>query len=65
MRLLKARHESQSGAASQIAATAEDARVLGWENVETHYEPLTGYHTVTGVLPATTAQRTIDRSLGR
>ncbi|MEU8920347.1 hypothetical protein AB0D10_05325 [Kitasatospora sp. NPDC048545] len=65
MRLLKSRHESQPGAAALIAATAEDARLLGFENVRTHYEPPTGYHTVTGDLPAATAQRTLDRILGR
>lgn len=49
----------------RIAATAADARQLGFEHVETAYEPATGYHTVTGDLPATTAQGTIDRILGR
>jgi predicted aspartyl protease len=58
-------HENQAGAASRIAATAADARRLGFENVETHYEPQTGHHTVTGDLPAATAQRKIDRILGR
>ncbi|MFF0409104.1 hypothetical protein ACFYUY_01545 [Kitasatospora sp. NPDC004745] len=65
MKLLQSLHRDQRGAAERVAATAEDARSLGFSNVETHYEPQTGFHTVTGDLPAATAQRTIDRILGR
>ncbi|MFG3051860.1 hypothetical protein ACGFZP_13045 [Kitasatospora sp. NPDC048239] len=65
MKLLQSLHKDQPGAAAQIAATADDARTLGFENVATHYEPQTGHHTVTGDLPAATAQRTVDRILGR
>ncbi|MEU4296381.1 hypothetical protein [Kitasatospora aureofaciens] len=62
---LAALPDSTYGAAARIAATADDARQLGFENVETRYEPQTGYHTVSGELPAETAQRTVDRILGR
>ncbi|MFD0405562.1 hypothetical protein [Kitasatospora sp. NPDC127116] len=65
MTLFQSLHKDTPGAAAQITATAEDARSLGFENVETHFEPQTGLHTVTGDLPATTAQRAIDRILGR
>ncbi|MEU6233823.1 hypothetical protein [Kitasatospora sp. NPDC047058] len=65
MKLLQSLHRDKPGAASTIAATADDARTLGFENVQTHYEPQTGHHTVTGDLPAASAQRTIDRILGR
>ncbi|MEV8324557.1 hypothetical protein [Kitasatospora sp. NPDC056731] len=65
MRLLQSLHRDKPGAAAQITATADDARALGFENVETHFEPQTGHHTVTADLPAATAQRTIDRILGR
>ncbi|WP_354643890.1 hypothetical protein [Kitasatospora camelliae] len=65
MKLLSALHKDQHGAAGRIAATAEDAKTLGFENVQTGYDPRTGMHTVTGDLPAATAQRTIDRILGR
>lgn len=44
------------------AATANDARALGFQDVETHYLPATHEHTVTGNLPATTAQHTVDRA---
>ncbi|OKI16599.1 hypothetical protein [Streptomyces sp. CB03911] len=65
MKLLSVIHASKPGAAAQAVATARDARQLGFTNVETHYLPATREHTVTGDLPATTAQRTIDRILGR
>jgi len=65
VKLLASFHQSKAGAPAQAVATAEDARRLGFENVQTHYEPQTGHHTVTGDLPAATAQRTIDRILGR
>jgi hypothetical protein len=65
VKLLQSLSKDKPGAASIIAATAEDAKALGFENVQTHYEPQTGHHTVTGDLPAATAQRTIDRILGR
>lgn len=65
MKLLQSLHRDAPGAAGRIAATADDAKTLGFENVQTHYEPTTGQHTVTGDLPATTAARTIDRILGR
>jgi hypothetical protein len=56
VKLLQSLHEGQRGAAARIVATAEDAP---------RYEPQTGLHTVTGDLPAATAQQTIDRILGR
>ncbi|MGW2371713.1 hypothetical protein [Kitasatospora sp. NPDC001683] len=62
---LQSLHQDQPGAAARIAATAEDARQLGFERVETRYEPQTGFHTVSGELPAESAQRTVDRILGR
>ncbi|MGA5820855.1 hypothetical protein ACPC54_23680 [Kitasatospora sp. NPDC094028] len=62
---LAALPDSTYGAAARIAATADDARQLGFTNVETRYEPQTGYHVVTGDLPAAMAQQTIDRILGR
>lgn len=65
VKLLQSLRNDQPGAAARIAATADDARALGFENVETHYHPATSEHTVTGDLPATTAARTIDRILGR
>jgi len=65
VKLLAAFSENKRGAAAQAVATADDARRLGFENVETHYLPASREHTVTGDLPATTAQRTIDRILGR
>jgi hypothetical protein len=63
--LFQSLHDDEPGAASRIAATAADARKLGFENVETHFEPETGLHTVTGDLPAASAEKTIDRILGR
>jgi hypothetical protein len=65
VKLLQSLHRDAPGAPARIAATADDARALGFENVQTHYEPATGQHTVTGDLPSTTAARTIDRILGR
>lgn len=65
MKLLASLHKDQPAAAARIAATADDARALGFQDVQTHYEPATGQHTVTADLPATTAARTIDRILGR
>jgi hypothetical protein len=65
VKLLSTIHASKPGAAAQIVATANDAVKLGFTDVQTHYLPQTGEHTVTGNLPATTAQRTIDRILGR
>lgn len=65
MKLLSIIHASKPGAAAQTVATANDARQLGFTDVETHYSPTTREHTVTGDLPATTAQRTINRILGR
>lgn len=65
MKLLSIIRDDKPGAAAIIAATADDARALGFTDVETHYSPTTREHTVTGALPATTAQRTIDRILGR
>ncbi|MGW6912547.1 hypothetical protein ACWGB8_01795 [Kitasatospora sp. NPDC054939] len=65
MSLIQRLHASKPGAPSQIAATAADARKLGFRNVETHYEPATREHTVTGDLPPEKAQRTLDRILGR
>lgn len=65
MKLLAAFHTDKPGAAAQAAATADEARALGFRNVESHYLPATHEHTVTGDLPATTAARTIDRILGR
>lgn len=65
MSLISVLHETVPGAASRTAATADDARTLGFTNVETHYEPASGNHTVTGDLPATVARRTVDKLLGR
>jgi negative regulator of sigma E activity len=65
VKLLSIIHASKPGAAARTVATANDAVKLGFTNVETHYLPQTREHTVTGDLPATTAQRTIDRILGR
>lgn len=44
---------------------AEKAERAGFVNVQTHYEPPSGAHTVTGDLPATVARRTVDKLLGR
>lgn len=52
MSLLSSISNNVRGAAGQTAAVAQDARDLGFTNVETHYEPQTGQHTVTGEPPA-------------
>jgi hypothetical protein len=51
MSILSVLHKDQPGAASRTAATADDARALGFTNVQTRYEPQTGHHTVTGTPP--------------
>jgi hypothetical protein len=51
MSLLSSISNGVRGAAGQTAATAQDARDLGFTNVQTHYEPTTGQHTVTGEPP--------------
>lgn len=58
-------HHDEPGAATRTIATAEDARALGFNHVETHYEPQTGMHTVTGTYPDTSARRLVDGLLGR
>ena len=58
-------HQGQPGAATRTVACARDAQQLGFTRVETHYEPLTGNHTVTGEYPETAARRTLDALLGR
>lgn len=40
-------HRDAPGAPARVAAIADEARQLGFEQVETHYEPATGNHTVT------------------
>jgi hypothetical protein len=52
MGLLSSINNSVRGAASQTVAIAEDARTLGFTNVQTAYEPGTEQHTVTGEPPA-------------
>lgn len=52
MSILSVLHQNQPGAAARTAATADDARTLGFHDVQTHYEPQTGHHTVTGEPPA-------------
>ncbi|MFD9124927.1 hypothetical protein [Kitasatospora sp. NPDC059571] len=44
-------HHSAPGAPARIAAIADEARALGYTNVETTYEPHTGNHVVTGDSP--------------
>ena len=51
MGLISSISNSARGAAGRTAATAEDAKTLGFTNVQTHYEPQTGHHTVTGEPP--------------
>lgn len=51
MNVLSVLHQNQPGAAARTAATADDARTLGFRDVQTHYEPQTGHHTVTGEPP--------------
>lgn len=58
-------HRDVPGAATRTVATAVDAEHLGFTRVETHYEPATGLHTVTGDYPATSARRLVDSLLGR
>lgn len=58
-------HRDEPGAAARTVATAEDARALGFTNVETGYQPNTGMHTVTGEYPETAARRLVDGILGR
>jgi hypothetical protein len=50
------------GRAARTEAKAEQA---GFVNVETTYRPGTREFEVSGDLPATEAQRTVDRILGR
>jgi hypothetical protein len=57
--------DSEPGAASRTVACADDARNLGFTNVETGYQPQTGMHTVTGEYPDTAARRLVDGLLGR
>ena len=47
------------------ARCAEKAERAGFVNVQTHYEPPSDTHTVTGTLPDTVALRTVDKLLGR
>lgn len=49
---ITALHRDAPGAAARIDAAANDARANGYQNVQTHYEPPTGLHTVTGQPPA-------------
>lgn len=42
---------TSNNAASRTVEKAEQARQLGYTNVQTHYEPTTGTHTVTGEPP--------------
>jgi hypothetical protein len=51
MSILSVLHKDQPGAAARTVATADDARTLGFTNVQTRYEPQTGHHTVTGQAP--------------
>jgi hypothetical protein len=46
-----ARIANNPGAASKTVHTADQARALGYRNVQTHYEPPTDTHTVTGTAP--------------
>ncbi|MFC8447635.1 hypothetical protein [Kitasatospora sp. NPDC057223] len=52
-------------AAAQTVHTAEKAQQAGFVDVQTHYEPPTGQHSVTGSLPEQAATRTVDSILGR
>ncbi|WP_282204518.1 hypothetical protein [Kitasatospora fiedleri] len=45
-------HRDAPGAPARIAAAADEAQANGYQNVQTHYEPATGLHTVTGEPPA-------------
>jgi hypothetical protein len=48
--------------AARTAARAED---VGFQDVTTTYRPQSGAYEVRGELPDETAQRTVDRILGR
>ena len=41
-------HRDAPGAPARVAANANQAQANGYQNVQTHYEPPTGLHTVTG-----------------
>ncbi|MFE2346460.1 hypothetical protein [Kitasatospora cineracea] len=45
-------HRDDPGAPARIAAVAAEASAQGYQNVQTHYEPATRLHTVTGQPPA-------------
>lgn len=51
MGLLSSISNRSHGAASRTVAVAQDARTLGFTNVQTAYEPGTEQHTVTGEPP--------------
>lgn len=61
---LIARFDGRNAPARTDACTTK-AQQAGFVNVEATYRPQTGTYEVTGDLPATTAQRTVDRILGR
>jgi hypothetical protein len=52
-------------APQHAARTAEKAEAAGFENVQTTYRPQSRAFEVSGDLPDTEPQRTIDRILGR
>lgn len=53
------------GAPERTVRCAEKAEQAGFEDVETHYLPGSGKHTVTGALPEQAGCRTVDAILGR
>lgn len=52
-------------APAQAVHTADKAQQAGFVDVQTHYTPPTGEHSVTGSLPEQSAGRTVDNLLGR